>query len=68
MYIQIGAESSVRINDIIGIFSKNTTFCCNDSNEFLRISDEDGFVVNLCEQIEKSVILTEIDKNSKIFL
>ncbi len=68
MYIQIGADTSVRVKDIIGIFSYNTTFNCSDSNEFLKISDEDGFVFNLCEGYSKSVILTEIDKNSKIFL
>ena len=68
MYLQLGAETSVRVKDIIGIFSFNTTFCCADSNEFLKISDEAGFVFDLCENMGKSVILTEIDKNSKIFL
>lgn len=68
MYIQIGADTSIRIKDIIGIFSYNTTFNCVDSNEFLKISDEDGFVCDLCEGDSKSVILTEIDKSSKIFL
>ena len=68
MYIKIGTEISVRANDIIGVFSKNTTFCCEDSNEFLKISDEEGFVFNLCKKNPKSVILTEINKNSKIFL
>ena len=70
MYLQLGSETSVRLKDVIGIFSINTTFnCeCKDSNDFLKISDEDGFVSNLSKGIEKSVILTEIDKNSKIFL
>lgn len=68
MYLQIGADTSVRVKDIIGIFSINTTFCCEDSSEFLKISDEDGFVFKLSGEDIKSVILTEIDKNSKIFL
>lgn len=68
MYLQLGSDTSVRTKDIIGVFSIGTTFCCEDSNEFLRISDEDGFVSDLCEDIKKSVILTEIDKNSRIFL
>lgn len=68
MYLQIGTDTSVRVKDIIGIFSINTTFCCEDSSEFLKISDEDGFVFNLSGDDIKSVILTEIDKNSKIFL
>lgn len=68
MYLQIGYDTSVLVKDIIGIFSINTTFCNDDSNEFLNISDEDGFVFKLCEDDIKSVILTEINKNSKIFL
>ena len=68
MYINLGTETSVRLNDIIGIFSKDTTFCCENSNEFLKISDEEGFVFNLCGDKVKTVILTEVDKNSKIFL
>lgn len=69
MYLQLGLDTSVRTKDIIGVFSINTTFCCKDSNEFLKISDEDGFVYDLCDDdIIKSVIVTEIDKNSKIFL
>lgn len=68
MYLQTSYDTSVLVKDIIGIFSVNTTFCSDDSNEFLRISDEDGFVFKLCEEDIKSVILTEIDKSSKIFL
>ncbi len=68
MYLQLSFDTSVRTKDIIGIFSINTTLCCVDSRDFLRISDEDGFVSDLCDNLRKSMILTEIDKNSKIFL
>lgn len=68
MYLQIGCDTSVLVKDIIGLFSISTTFCNCDSNEFLKISDEEGFVFNSDEKDVKSVILTETDKSSKIYL
>lgn len=68
MYLQLGPEISVRTEEIIGVFSINTAFCCEDSSEFLKISDEEGFVYDLCDDIKKSVVIAEINKNSKIFL
>lgn len=68
MYLQLSNETTVRDKDIIGIFSYETTFCCKDSDDFLKSSDEDGFVFNLCDQMKKAVVVTEINKNSKIFL
>lgn len=68
MYLQLSNEIGVRDKDIIGIFSYETTFCCKDSHDFLTSSDEDGFILNLCHEEKKTVIVTEINKNSKIFL
>ena len=68
MYLQLSNETGVRDKDIIGIFSYETTFCCKDSDDFLKSSDEDGFVFNLCDEVKKTVVITEINKNSKIFL
>ena len=62
MYLQLGAETSVRVKDIIGIFSFNTTFCCADSNEFLKISDEDGFVLTIQANQEDQGALAVISR------
>lgn len=68
MYIQLGNEVSIRTKEIVGIFNVNTTFKSKDSNDFLKISDEDGFVHKSCSDSIKSVIIAEIKNNSKIFL
>lgn len=68
MYIQIGNEVSVRERDIVGIFNVDTTFRSKDSSDFLKISDEEGFVYKSYDYYIKSVVITEIDNKSKIFL
>lgn len=68
MYIQLGNEVSIRAEDIIGVFDINTAFKCKDSNDFLNISDEEGFIHNICNTSIKSVVITEINNNSRIFL
>ncbi len=68
MYIQLGNEISIRADDIIGIFDINTAFKAKDSSDFLNISDEEGFIYNICNTSIKSVVITEINNNSKIFL
>lgn len=68
MYIQLGNEVSVIDKDIVGIFNIDTTFRSKDSNDFLRISDEEGFVQKTYDYYIKSVVVTEINNKSKIFL
>ena len=52
----------------IGIDENFWLFKDAKSGDERFMPDEDGFVFDLCENMGKSVILTEIDKNSKIFL
>ena len=72
MYLHIGCNIIVPIKSIIGIFNIDSTLSSSDSYKFIKESDDDGFVSNISKNINKdeikSLIVSEIDKKSKIFL
>ena len=39
-----------------------------DTNQFLRLAEEDGFIERITEDHTKSFIVAEVDKKAKVFL
>ncbi|MEK6265301.1 MAG: DUF370 domain-containing protein [Clostridium sp.] len=68
MFLHLGENIVVPIKDIIGIFDMETTMYSSDTNQFLRMAEEDGFVQRITKNIAKSFVIAEVDKKSKIFL
>jgi len=68
MFLHIGGDVVIPIKDIIAIFDLEKTTISKDTREFLRTAEEEGFVESISYDIPKSFILTENDKNSKIYL
>ena len=46
----------------------DTTTISKNTREFLRISDEEGFVESISSDIPKTYIITEENSKSKIYL
>jgi hypothetical protein len=68
MFLHLGENVVVPINDIIGIFDMETTMYSSDTIQFLRMAEEDGFVERITKNVAKSFVIAEVDKKSKIYL
>ncbi len=69
MFLHLGSDIMVFIKDIIAIFDFETTTLSKITREFLSISEEEEFIINVSqEDLPKSFIITEVDRKSKIYI
>jgi hypothetical protein len=68
MFLHIGGDVVVKLIDIIAILDLETTTISKNTKEFLKIAEEEGFIISISDDIPKSFVITETDKKSKIFL
>jgi len=68
MYVHLGGDTVVLQKDIIAIFDLELTSISKITREFLHVAEEEGFVVNVSEDLPKSYILTEKDNESKVYI
>ncbi|WP_035293163.1 MULTISPECIES: extracellular matrix regulator RemB [Clostridiaceae] len=68
MFLHLGENVVVPVEDVIGIFDMETTMYSSDTSQFLRLAEEDGFVERVTKEKPKSFVIAEVDKKSKIYL
>jgi len=68
VFFHIGDNVSIYIRDVIAIFDLETTTTTRDTREFLKIAEEEGFVVTVSDDMPKSFVITEKDGQSIIYL
>lgn len=68
MFLHLGENITVKTQDIIGIFAYVGSSFSNDNRIFLRMADEDGFVVRISKETPKSYIIAETDKKARVYL
>lgn len=68
MYVHIGKDSVINSKDIIGIFDIDNTSISKKTVEFLKISDKNKNIINVCSDIPKSFIVTNNNKNNFIYI
>jgi hypothetical protein len=68
MYVHLGGNVVIPGSDIIAIIDINFKEIPDDTLQFLKISDEEGFIVNISEEKPKSFVITEKNKKSVIYL
>jgi hypothetical protein len=68
VFLHLGDNVVIPMRDIIGIFDINSCMYSSDTSQFLRLAEEDGFVMRINEETPKSMIITEVGKKSKIYL
>jgi len=69
MFLHIGGDYIVSIKDIIAIVDMEKSTISQDTRNFLKISDEEGFIINVVEdEMPKSFIITQEKHKSKIYL
>ncbi|MBQ3554552.1 MAG: DUF370 domain-containing protein [Clostridia bacterium] len=68
MFLHLGGDTVVNLKDVIAIMDLDVTSTAKITREFLAVAEEEGFIVNVSEDLPKSYVLTEIDHKSKIFV
>lgn len=68
MYVHLGGNIVIKDSDIIAIFDMETKNLSKDTENFLNVADDEGFIVKITDDNPKSFIITERDKKSVIFL
>lgn len=59
MFLHLGGDVVVPTKDIISIVDITSISKSKDSKEFLKIAEEEGFIVRISEEEPKSCIITE---------
>lgn len=68
MFLHLGEDVVIPIKDVIGIFDMKSSMYNSDTTQFLRLAEEDGFVERINQEQPKSMVITERNKKSVIYL
>ena len=68
MYLRVEENIIVNSNDIIGIFDMDNTTVSRLGRTFLAKSEKNGLIINSTDDLPKSFVVTNEDKNTKIFI
>ena len=69
MYLHIGSDRMVYSGDIVAVFDFENTTTSKITREFLAVSQEEDFIVNVSEEdLPKSFIVTEYGGKTTVFI
>ena len=57
MYLHLGSNISVPMDDIIGIFDLDNASTARDTRKFLRTAEEEGMVVAVGSDLPRSLVV-----------
>lgn len=67
MFIHIGENTVIPEESIIAIIDMESVSISEDTKQFLKTAEEEGFVTRITGDRPKSFILAEIDKKSVVY-
>ncbi len=69
MFLHIGGEYVVYEDDIIAIIDMEKSTISQDTRNFLKISDEEGFIINVAiDEMPKTFVIVQEKNKSKVYL
>ena len=68
MFLHLGNDHIVFNKDIIAVLDFETTTVSKITREFLKVSEEEGFIINVSDDVPKSFIVTDSGGQSKIYI
>ena len=68
MFIHIGENVVIPEKSIIAIIDMDSINMSEDTKQFLKVADEEGFVKKVTNDEPKSFILAEVDNKTYIYL
>lgn len=57
MFLHLGSNISVHINDIVGIFDLDNASTSRITRDFLKAAEQDGMVVPVGSELPKSLVV-----------
>ena len=68
MFLHLGGDTVVALKDVIAIFDLDITSISKITREFLHVAEEEGFVINVSEDLPKSYVLAETNRESRVYV
>ena len=68
MFLHIGEGKTIKKRDIVGVFDLETTSISKKTRDFLRINDKKGNVSYISDEIPKTYIICNSDKEKKVYM
>lgn len=57
MYLHLGGQTMVKQKEVVAILDLETTSVSKKTKEFLRISEKNGVLINISDDIPKSYVI-----------
>ncbi len=67
-YLHLGKDTSIEIQNIIGIFDLDTSTVSKHTRDFLSICEKENRIVNVSYELPKSYILYDFSGEYSIYL
>lgn len=68
MFIHLGGDVVISLKDIISIMDIESSSTSNNTKEFLKTAEDEGFIRKISKDEPKSFVLAEKDKKTVIYL
>ena len=65
MYMHLGENTVVKLDEIIGIFDMDNTTVSKSTRDFLKLSEKRGEVINVSYELPKSFIVCSNKRKEK---
>ncbi|MEE0944742.1 MAG: DUF370 domain-containing protein [Clostridia bacterium] len=68
MYLHVGGDKAVNMNDIVAIFDMDNTTITARGRKFLNAAGTRNEIADVSEDLPRSYIVTESDGKSKVYI
>ncbi|MBR4720155.1 MAG: DUF370 domain-containing protein [Clostridia bacterium] len=68
MYLHLGGDAAVKVDDIIGIFDMDNTTVSAKTRAFLKNAQKNGEISDITDDLPKSFILTENSGKTQVYI
>ncbi len=67
MFLHLGSDFLINVKDIIGIFDFEQTTVCEKTKIFLNVSEKNGIIISVDDDIPKSFIVSTFYGEPRIY-
>ena len=68
MFLHLGNDAVIRDEEIVAVFDMDNTTVARRSREFLAHAQKTGGVVDICDDLPKSYIVTNSGRITKVYI
>ena len=68
MYLHLGQDTVIKVNEIVGIFDMETSTISKESRNYLADAQKSGNVVNVSMELPKSFIVCNEDNREIVYI